>query len=111
MLLPRAIDWFEVASENPRMLDKARAILRLGLAKLYAYAGRIDEAVEAAEAAVRTDPGQVHFLFELTALYLTLDDLDAAERTLAVSRGEARRFRVSQRRPARPPGEPRAGAR
>jgi tetratricopeptide (TPR) repeat protein len=87
MLLPRAIGWFEVASENPRMLDKPRAILRLSLAKLYAYAGRIEEAVEAAEAAARTDPGQVHFLFELTALYLALDDLDAAERTLRAAEG------------------------
>jgi tetratricopeptide (TPR) repeat protein len=84
-LLPRTIGWFELASENPRMLDKARAILRLSLAKLYAYAGRIDKAVETAEAAARTDPDQVHFLFELSALHLALGDLDAAERTLSAA--------------------------
>ena len=39
----------------------------------------------AAEAAARTDPEQVHFLFELSALHLALGDLDAAERTLAAA--------------------------
>jgi tetratricopeptide (TPR) repeat protein len=82
VLLARAIEWFELASENPRSLDIAGAVLRLGLAKLYAYGGQIEKAVDSAEAAVRTDPGQIHFLFELAAFYLFLEDLDAAERII-----------------------------
>jgi tetratricopeptide (TPR) repeat protein len=84
-LLPYAIEWFELAGENPRQADRTRAVLRLGLAKLYALGGQIEKAVENAEAATRTDPGQVHYLFELAALYLALEDLDAAERTIAAA--------------------------
>ena len=82
VLYARAIDWFELAIENPRQLDWTRAVLQLGAAKLYANRGQIDAAVEMAEAAVRSDPGQIHFLFELAALYLTLGDLEAAEQTI-----------------------------
>jgi Flp pilus assembly protein TadD len=85
VLLPRAIEWLVLASENPRIFDAARAVLRLSLAKLYAYGGQIEKAVDSAEAAARTDPGQIHFLFELGVLYLALEDLDAAERTLAAA--------------------------
>jgi tetratricopeptide (TPR) repeat protein len=84
-LLPRAMGWFELAWENPRVHARARAGLRLGLAKLYAYDGQLEKAVESAEAAARGDPDQVHYLFELAALYLTLEDLDAAERTIAAA--------------------------
>jgi len=59
-----------------------RAVLQLGVAKLYANRGQIDKAVERAEAAVRSEPGQIHYLFELASLYLTLGDLAAAERTI-----------------------------
>jgi tetratricopeptide (TPR) repeat protein len=82
LLYERAIGWFESAIENPRQQDLTRAVLQLGLAKLYAYRGQIDVAVETAEAAVRTDPSQIHYLFELASLYLTLGDLDAAGRTI-----------------------------
>jgi len=85
VLLGRAIDWFVLASENPRMLDTPRAVLRLGLAKLYAYGGQTAKAVTSAEAAARTDPRQIQFLFELGALYLELGDLDAARRTIAAA--------------------------
>jgi len=84
-LLGRAIGWFELASENPRMLDRTRAVLQLGLAKLYAYGGQTGKALESAEAAARSDPGQVQFLFELSALYLSLQDPDAAQRTIAAA--------------------------
>jgi hypothetical protein len=82
VLLPRAIEWLELASNNPRLLERTRAVLRLGLAKLYAYNGQVDRAVETAKAAANTDPGQIHYLFELAALYLLLEDFDAAERTI-----------------------------
>jgi tetratricopeptide (TPR) repeat protein len=85
VMLPRAIAWFELASENPRSLDSARAVLRLGLAKLYAAAGQLEKAVDSAKAAVRTDPGQVHYLFELASLYLALGDLDAAQETISAA--------------------------
>jgi len=84
----RAIDWFELAIENPRQLVVTRAVLQLGVAKLYANRGQIDIAVERAEAAVRTDPDQIHYLFELAALYLKLGDLDAAERTIEAADGK-----------------------
>jgi len=71
-----------LAIENPRQLDKTRAVLQLGAAKLYALDGQLERAVETAEAAAKSDPGQVHYLFELASLYLTLGDLDAAERTI-----------------------------
>jgi tetratricopeptide (TPR) repeat protein len=84
-LLPRAMGWFELAWENPRVDERVRAGLRLGLAKLYAYDGQLEKAVESAQAAARGDPGQIQYLFELAALYLTLQDLDAAERTIAAA--------------------------
>ena len=93
VLLPRALEWFELASDNPRSLASARAVLRLGLAKLYAYSGQMEKAVENVKAAVRTDPAQVQFLFELASLYLTLDDLDAAERTIAAAESKLGPFR------------------
>jgi len=85
VLLPRAIGWFELASENPRLIVPIRAGLQLGLAKLYAYGGQIDKAVASAEAAARFDPGEIQYLFALAALYLTLENLDAAERTIAAA--------------------------
>ena len=83
LLLGRTIEWLELASENPRSVGSARAVLRLGLAKLYASSGQIEKALENAEAATKSDPGQIHFVFELAALYLALEDLDAAEQTIA----------------------------
>jgi tetratricopeptide (TPR) repeat protein len=83
VLSGRAIEWFELASDNPRTVGSARAVLRLGLAKLYASGGQIGKALENAKAATESDPGQIHFVFELAALYLALGDLDAAERTIA----------------------------
>jgi tetratricopeptide (TPR) repeat protein len=85
VLFPRTINWFELAIDNPRQLDKTRAVLQLGAAKLYALDGQLDRAVETAEAAAKSDPGQVHYLFELAVLYLTLGDLDAAERTISTA--------------------------
>jgi len=82
VLLPRTLHWFELAVENPRQLDQTRAVLQLGAAKLYALDGQTRRAVESAKAAVESDPGQVHYLFELAALYMTLGDLEAAERTI-----------------------------
>jgi len=79
VLLPRALDWFELAIENPRQLGLTRAVLQLGVAKLYASNGQIDRAVESAKAALKSDPDQVHYSFELAALYLSLGDLDAAQ--------------------------------
>ena len=93
VLRPRAIEWFELASENPRGNEDARAVLRLGLAKLYASSGQIEAAVESAEAASKTDPGQVHYLFELAALYLALKDLDAAERTILAAESKLGYFK------------------
>jgi tetratricopeptide (TPR) repeat protein len=81
-LFPRTIKWFELAIDNPRQLEKTRAVLQLGAAKLYALDGQLHRAVETAEAAAKSDPGQVHYLFELASLYLTLGDLDAAQRTI-----------------------------
>ena len=85
VLYPRAVEWFELATRNPRVANRARAVLLLGLAKLYALDKRLDEAVATAEAAAATDPGQIHYLFELTALYLALGRLDAAERIIATA--------------------------
>ena len=84
-LLPRAIGWFKLAWENPHVNERARAGLQLGLAKLYAYDGQLEKAVESAKAAARGDPDQIQYLFELAALYLTLEDLDAAERTIVAA--------------------------
>ncbi|NIV74402.1 MAG: hypothetical protein GWN37_06080, partial [Gammaproteobacteria bacterium] len=42
VLLHRATHWYELATANPRMLDETRAILLLGLAKLYAFSGETD---------------------------------------------------------------------
>ena len=93
VLRPRAIEWFELASENPRGNNDARAVLRLGLAKLYASSGQIEAAVESAEAASKTNPDQAHFLFELAALYLALKDLDAAERTISAAESKLGYFK------------------
>ena len=93
VLRPRAIEWFELASENPRGNNDARAVLRLGLAKLYASSGQIEAAVESAEAASKTNPDQAHYLFELAALYLALKDLDAAERTISAAESKLGYFR------------------
>ena len=41
--------------------------------------------MESAKAAARGDPDQIQYLFELAALYLTLEDLDAAERTIVAA--------------------------
>lgn len=84
-LYPRAIAWSELASENPRLTDAARAMLRSSLAKLYAFGGQFEKAVENAQAAARIDSGGIHYLFELAALYLALENLDAAERTIAAA--------------------------
>jgi tetratricopeptide (TPR) repeat protein len=65
--------------------NHARAVLQLALAKLYASGGYIDKAIETAEAAARTEPGDIHYKFELAALYLKLEDLDAAERMIAAA--------------------------
>jgi tetratricopeptide (TPR) repeat protein len=82
VLYGRAIDWFDSAIDNPRQLDKTRAVLQLGLAKLYANRGQIDDAIASVRAAIKSDPDQIHYLFELASLYLTLGDLDAAEQTI-----------------------------
>jgi tetratricopeptide (TPR) repeat protein len=82
VLFQRAVDWHERAIENPRQIKETRAVLRLGLAKLYAYDDQIARAVEVLEAAVKTHPGQVHYLFELAALHLTVGNLDSAERAI-----------------------------
>jgi tetratricopeptide (TPR) repeat protein len=79
----RAIDWYLHASGNPRMSGKARAILRLRLARLQVLQGDTEKAVQSVEAAVRADPGHVIYLFELAALHLAREDLDAAERVIA----------------------------
>ena len=85
VLLPSAIDWYLLASDNLRLSDKVPAVLRLGLAKLYAFDGQIEKAVESAEAAVRATPGHAVYSLELAALYLAIEDLDAAERTIAAA--------------------------
>jgi tetratricopeptide (TPR) repeat protein len=82
-LYPRAIEWFEIALENPRVKDHVRAVLQLALAKLYASRGEIDKAVVNAEAAARGSPGEIHYQLELALMYLKLDDLDAAGRAIA----------------------------
>jgi tetratricopeptide (TPR) repeat protein len=84
-LYPRAIAWLELASENPRVADTARAALRSSLAKLYAFGGQPEKAVQSAKAAARVEPGKIHYLFELASLYLALENLDAAERTIAAA--------------------------
>jgi hypothetical protein len=38
--------------------------------------------VQTAKAAAESDPDQIHYLFELAALYLLLEDFDAVERTI-----------------------------
>ena len=48
-LLAHAIEWHAIADANPRMSAKARAVLRLRLAKLYAMHGDIDRGVAAAD--------------------------------------------------------------
>ena len=82
VLLPRAVHWFELAIANPRQVHTSRAVLQLGVAKLYAYIGQDEKAVSNAQAALQSDPGQIHYLFELAALYLRLGDLDAAQRSI-----------------------------
>ena len=49
--------------------------------------------MESAEAASKTDPDQAHYLFELAALYLTLKDLDAAERTISAAESKLGYFK------------------
>ena len=84
-LLPRAIDWYVLASRNPRVSGNAQAVLRLKLAKLYALNGETDNAVQSARAAVAADPDHVVYRFELAALYLALADFDAAEQAIAMA--------------------------
>jgi tetratricopeptide (TPR) repeat protein len=49
---------------------------------LYANRGQIDDAIASVRAAIKSDPDQIHYLFELASLSLTLGDLDAAEQTI-----------------------------
>jgi tetratricopeptide (TPR) repeat protein len=84
-LYPNAVQWFQRAIENRRVNDRARAVLQLGLARLYALGGDVEKAIATAEAAARTNPGEIQYLFELAALYLTLNDLDAAESMIATA--------------------------
>ncbi len=79
----RAIDWYVLAIDNPRLAPKARAVLQLRLAKLYSTHGDMHKAVESATAAVAADPDHVVYRLELAALLLELGDLDAAERVIA----------------------------
>jgi len=83
VLLPRAIYWHEIARTNPRLSNKARAVLAFRLARLYAFNGQVDKAAESAEAALRASPGHVVYLLELAGFYLAARDFDSAERTIA----------------------------
>ena len=85
LLLPRTIDWYVLASDNPRLSETPRAVLQLRLAKLYVLNGEFAKAVASAKDAVGTDPGHIVYMLELAALYLALEDLDAAERTIAAA--------------------------
>ena len=81
-LVPRAIEWASIAKGNPRIAPHARGILSLRLAKLHALDGNVEAAVANAREAASLSTDRVHFLFELASLYLTLGDLDAAERAI-----------------------------
>ena len=50
VLYPRAVEWFELATRSSRVSERARAVLLLGLAKLYAIDKRLEEAIATAEA-------------------------------------------------------------
>ena len=96
-LVPRTIDWYLLARDNPRLSGKPRAVLQLRLAKLYERDGDLDKAVASAEAAVRTDPGHIVYMLELAALYLASEDLDAAEGTIAAAENGMRSSQIYRR--------------
>ena len=92
----RVDEWFRVVLENEAMRPIQRAGILLSYARVRAYLGDIDQAVEMVEEAFSlTDEEEVGFLIELAQLFRMLQDYDNAERVVeriaVVAKGTGRR--------------------
>ena len=89
VLRERAIEWYSMAIDNPRLGAKVRAVLLLKLASLHLIRGEKQEAVKSVAAAVESDPDHAVYRLELAALYMQLGELEAAGRIIAEAGSDA----------------------
>jgi tetratricopeptide (TPR) repeat protein len=81
-MLAAGAPWLELIVDSPRLLVRSRGISALSLARVLAYTGDVDGAIEALHRAQAIMPDAVDFRFHEATLMLTLGRFDEADAAL-----------------------------